>query len=235
MQLSSTWFTEGSIDFELQKYRLLAYLQEVNASFGQSRLYPQLADVIFHHNNLVSFRNNKRFLEDQFPKKIDTIDLQHAAIIYEKILADDELMNELENITEYAIKKLKGTIDTGTRIYDLVAEQLLIEPIGILPLYKNEGYVLLRYGNVAETRAYTYTVTLCEEQDARYKGLKLHYIQSWPRSIAHTYEHIKRELVRYNSALTNPAFFCLETPLALPLDETILPVAKRAFVRYLCS
>ena len=80
MQLSSTWFTEGSIDFELQKYRLLAYLQEVNASFGQSRLYPQLSDVIFHHDNLVSFRNNKRFLEDQFPKKIDTNEIYSAQL-----------------------------------------------------------------------------------------------------------------------------------------------------------
>ena len=233
MQLSTTWFTEGSIDFELQKYRLLAYLKEVNEWFGQSKLYPQLSDVIFHYNNLISFRNNKQFLEDQFPKRIDEINLQRVEIIYEKMLADDDLMMELENITQYAITRLKGTIDTGARIYDLVEQQLLIEPIGILPLYKNEGYFLLRYGNFAETRAYSYTITLYEHQMARYKGLKLQYLQSWPRSIVHTYEHIKKELVRAHSALINPAFYCLETPLTLPLDETILPVAKRLFVKYI--
>jgi len=31
--LSETWFAEGYIDFELKKYTLLAYLQEVNKNF----------------------------------------------------------------------------------------------------------------------------------------------------------------------------------------------------------
>ena len=235
MTLSTTWFTEGSIDFELQKYRLLAYLKEVNAYFGASKLYPQLSDVIFHFNNLKSFRENKQFLEQQFPRRMDAIDLQRLEIVYEKMLADDELMNELEHITHYAMAQMKTTIDSGARLYDEVEHQLLIEPIGILPLYKNEGFVLLRYGNYSETRAYNYTVTLFEEQDAKYKGIRLQYLKSWPRSILHTYESIKKELVRYESVLRNPAFYCLETPLELPLDETILPVAKRVLVRYLAA
>ena len=45
--LSETWFAEGYIDFELKKYTLLAYLQQVNKYFNENKLYPQLADVIF--------------------------------------------------------------------------------------------------------------------------------------------------------------------------------------------
>ena len=60
--LSETWFADGFIDFELKKYTLLAYLQEVNKYFNQAKLYPQLADVIFHYNNLVAFRENKKYL-----------------------------------------------------------------------------------------------------------------------------------------------------------------------------
>ena len=44
--LSETWFAEGYIDFELKKYTLLAYLQEVNKYFDANKLYPQLADLI---------------------------------------------------------------------------------------------------------------------------------------------------------------------------------------------
>ena len=235
MTLSTTWFTEGTIDFELQKYRLLAYLKEVNDCFGQARLYPQLSDVIFHYENLLAFRQNKRFLEEQFPRRIDEINLQRVEIIYKKMLADDELMNELENITVYAEKKLKSTIEAGTEIYDLVARQLTIEPVGILPVYKDEGYFLLRYGNYQEVRAYRYTTTLFEEKAARFRGLRVSYLQSFQYSISHTYRHIKNELIRYHSALHNPAFYCLETPLQFPLDETILPIAKRALVRYLAT
>lgn len=233
MQLSNTWFTEGIIDFEWQKYRLLAYLKEVHECFNASKLYPQLSDVIFHYENLLAFQQNKRFLEDQFPKTIDTIDIRKAEIVYEKMLADDALMNELQDIADYALRKFKGTIDDGAGIYDFVEQQMTIEPVGILPVYKDEGYIILRHGLFKETRAYNYTVTLFEHKSARYKGLKLEYLQSWPQSLVYTNELIKKELVRVRSVLQNPAFYCVEMPLQLPFEETILPIAKRVFVKYL--
>ena len=65
-KLSDTWFAEGRIDFELKKYTLLAYLQEVNRYFNENKLYPQLADIIFHYNNIVAFRENKKYLQEHF-------------------------------------------------------------------------------------------------------------------------------------------------------------------------
>ena len=62
-QLSDTWFAEGYIDFELKKYTLLAYLQEINKYFNENKLYPQLGDVVFHYNNLVEVRENKMLAE----------------------------------------------------------------------------------------------------------------------------------------------------------------------------
>lgn len=235
MTLSETWFVEGTIDFELQKYRLLAYLKEVDQYFHQSKLYPALGDVIFHYNNLVAFRENKRFLQEQFPRRIDQVDLERVEVIYERMLADDELMGELENITQYATRKLKHRIDNGTELYDFVEGRLVIEPVGILPVYKNEGFVLLRYGHHTETRAYSYTITLFEHQAARFKGMRMQYLSSWPRSVVYSYENIKMELLRMQTALQNPAFYCIETPLQLPLDETILPIAKRMLVKYLSA
>ena len=38
--LSETWFADGYIDFELKKYVLLAYLQEVSKCFNENKLYP---------------------------------------------------------------------------------------------------------------------------------------------------------------------------------------------------
>ena len=78
-RLSETWFAEGYIDFELKKYTLLAYLQEVNKYFDQNKLYPQLADVVFHYHNLVAFRENKKFLQEHFPKKMTGIQMDQFA------------------------------------------------------------------------------------------------------------------------------------------------------------
>ncbi len=235
MNLSETWFVEGTIDFELQKYRLLAYLRDVDALFGRRELYPQLSDVIFHHDNLVAFRKNKQFLQDSFPKRLSDVDMRKAELIYERMLADGELMEELESITAYALRRIKRTIDTGAGIYEEVERAMEISPVGLLPVYKDEGYLLLRWGGHAETRAYSYSVTLFEQGDARYKGLKMQYLASWPRSMVWTPQQIKTELIRSRTALHNPAVYSMETALELPLAETILPVAKRMFVKYLAT
>lgn len=233
MNLSETWFMEGYVDFELQKYKLLAYLQEVNRCFDQTKLYPQLSDIIFHHNNLIAFRDNKKFLQDQFPKRIDQVNMQRLELTYEQMLADDEVMKELENITSYSLELMKGTISNGAEIYEFVEKQTRIEPVGILPLYKNEGYMLIRYGQYSEVRAYVYNITLFEHKDARYKGIRVQYMDSWAKSIVNTYENIKREIIRNVRTLPNPAVFSVETELSVPLDETLLPIAKRMLVRQL--
>src|ERR1700734_825177 len=93
--LSETWFAEGYIDFELKKYTLLAYLQQVNKYFDENKLYPQLADIIFHYNNLLAFKTNKQYLQEQFPKKFTGIQLQKLELLYGQMTEDDELMQEL--------------------------------------------------------------------------------------------------------------------------------------------
>ncbi|HXS37121.1 MAG TPA: hypothetical protein VN721_10505 [Flavipsychrobacter sp.] len=233
MKLSETWFMEGYIDFELQKYKLLAYLQEVNKYFTENKLYPLLSDIIFHYNNLVSFRDNKKLIQDKFPKRLDQLNAKELELIYEKMLADSELMQELERITQYAVNEMKGTIDNGAEIYELIEKQLRIEPVGILPLYKNEGYMMLRYGQYSEIRVYAYNITLFEHQSARYKGIHLQYVDSWIKSITNTYEQIKKDIVRAIRTLPNPAVYSVESSLSVPLDETLLPIAKRMLVRYI--
>lgn len=233
MNLSETWFIEGDIDFELQKYKLLAYLQEVQTYFNETKLYPKLSDLIFHYNNLTSFRKNKKLLQDHFPKRIDQVNAEKLELVYQRMLADNELMQELENIILFAIENIRPVIEDGTGIYEFVEKQLHIEPVGILPLYKNEGYVLLRYGNVQEVRVYSYTITLYEHKDSRYRGIKMDLINSMKGGVIYTSEMIKREIIRNNPQMPNPAVYSIDTEYSFPLDETLLPIAKRLLVQYI--
>ena len=43
--LSTNWITEKHIDFEYKKYVLLGYLQHVNESFTENKLYPSLSEL----------------------------------------------------------------------------------------------------------------------------------------------------------------------------------------------
>src|ERR1700712_3250229 len=114
--LAETWFAEGYIDFELKRYTLLAYLQEVNKYFHEQKLYPQLADLIFHYNNLVSFRENKKYLQEKFPKQLTELNMARLEVLYERMIADNELMDELENIINFSAEKMKTAITSGTEI-----------------------------------------------------------------------------------------------------------------------
>jgi hypothetical protein len=234
--LSETWFADGYIDFELKKYTLLAYLQEIHRYFNENKLYPQLADIIFHYNNLAAFRENKKYLQEQFPKKLTGIQIEKLQILYEQMIQDDELMQELEEIINYATQEIKQTISNGTEIYEFVEDKLLIFPVGLVPLDNQEGYFFLSTGtHSASTRIYQYRLSFFEKHDEKYRSIRTEYIDTWTRSIANTYENIKAELIRLKTDLPNPAVYSIETELKFPVDETLLPIAKRSLVRYISN
>ena len=232
-QLSETWFAEGRIDFELKKYTLLAYLQEVNKYFNENKLYPQLADIIFHYNNIVAFRENKKYLQEHFPKKLTGIQMEKLQILYEQMIEDDELMQELEDIIHYSASRIKRTIHNGTEIYEFVEEKINITPVGLIPLDTKEGYFFLSSGNIKSTRVYHYRLSFFEKHDEKYRSIKTAFVDNWVRSISSTYEHIKAELIKQRKDLPNPAVYSIETELAFPIDETLLPIAKRSLVKFI--
>lgn len=233
--LSQTWFADGYIDFELKKYTLLAYLKEVNRYFNETKLYPQLADIVFHYNNLVAFRENKKYLQEQFPKRLTGIQIEKLQLLYEQMIEDDELMQELETIIHFSITTMKATIGNGTEIYEMVEQSLQIQPVGLIPLDNREGYLFLRSTAGKETKVYQYRLSFFERHDEQYRTLKTSFIDSWTSGFVNTYEQIKGELIRNKTDLPNPAVYSVETNLSYPVDETLLPVAKRSFVKFLTN
>jgi len=233
--LSETWFADGYIDFEQKKYTLLAYLQEINRYFNQHMLYPQLADVIFHYNNLVAFRENKQFIQQHFPKRLTALNMEKLQLLYEQMIADDELMQELESIIHYAMSKMNNTIKEGTEIYELVEDSFNIAPVGLIPLDSQEGYLFLSDGRRRDTLVYEYRLTIFERHDEKYRGIHTQYIEAYQKNLVYSCEHIKTLLIRQRKKLPNPAVYRIDTQLAFPLNETLLPVAKRCLVKYIAQ
>lgn len=233
MTLSETWFVEGNIDFESKKYTLLAYLQRINAYFNENKLYPHLSDIIFHYNNIIAFKDNKRFLQQQFPKRLTGLQIQKLEILYEEMIADSELMQELEAITRYAVPKIKNTIDWGTEIYSTVEDKLSIYPIGIQPLENTEGYFFLSQEGYRYTKVYYYYLSFFEKQNDKYRALKAQFVDEWERNFVNTFENIKISLLKKRTNVPTPAVYAIEVKSAFPMEETTLPIAKRSFVRYI--
>ncbi len=159
--------------------------------------------------------------------------LQKLQVLYEKMIEDDDLMKELEDIILYASKTMETTISNGTEIYELVEDKMTIAPIGLIPLDLNEGYFFLSSTMDKNTRVYQYRLSIFEKHDEKYRSIKTEFIDNWHRNIINTYENIKSELIRHRTMLPNPAVYAIDVALGFPVEETLLPIAKRSLVRYI--
>ncbi len=231
--LNPNWITEGRIDFEYKKYVLLSYLQSTQKKFSENKLYPFFQDLIAHQQNLIFFREQKQFIQDHLPKTIDGIDIKQQKINYKIAEPDPDALAEIENIIDFAIPKINNQIQIAKHIYDETDQQILIDTVGIVPVYNDEGYLLFRTEKRSDILVYLYELSIFENNHETYRALKTTYFETYPHTIFNYNEAIKTDLIKKNTALPNPATFVLHCKLDLPFTETVLPVAKRRFVRFL--
>ena len=231
--LSVNWFIEGSLDFEHKKYQLLAYLQQINRHFNKTKLYPDLNDLIFHYNNLLRFKENKSALQRAFPERLTNADIEAVKLTYEKMVKDDSLMQEIEHIISYSLRKIDPAIKEGKEIYDFVESRLKIEPIGVIPLYPYHGYLLLSNGEERSTSVFEYQVTIFENHNEKYRGINTTFITSFERNFIYTPEAIRKELIQARREVPNPAVYHVGTDISFPLEQTLLPLAKRSLIKHI--
>lgn len=233
LQLHKDWFTQGWVDFELKKYTLLAYLQDVRNEFAATRLYPVFGELIDHHRNLSEFMRNKQKMQSGFAKDLKGIDLETGTLVYHESLQDDPSMAQLAEIAEYSLPLLRDHVEEGKTIFDFIEQKIEIEVVGVMPLYRDEGYFLLRSGSAADVNAYAWQATVIEKADERYRAIRTEFVGHFRYSMTNTFETIKMELVRNRKEMPNPATFSLVSPLQIPEQEAFLPIARRKFMRFL--
>lgn len=234
-KLSKDWITNGLIDFEYKKYILLAYLQHVKGNFDEVKLYPALSDLLERYQEALTFQKRKNLMKSGFPKEISRIDLEKIKVLYQEMIEDSDLMNQLEEIVEYALLKMNDTLLLGKEIYEQVEAKLKIEPIGIMPLYVDEGYVLMELGNSKQTDVYQYRVAKFSYSGEGYTSIYLDFLESIRRGIGDTFEGIKLQLIRAYKTLPNPATFLINSEQQFPVKETLMPITKRLVLQTVSS
>jgi hypothetical protein len=209
-RLRPGWFLHGLWDEEYQRYRLLAYLKHVQAAFFAQRLYPPLSDLIESYEEL---RNLAQ--------------AQQATAVLE------DSTDTLYRIIQFAIPKLEESIQEGQQIYDLIERHLQVEVVGLIPLYKAEGYLFLRRGGEKVVRAYRYEIRPIQDKEGLV-GIRLEPVEEFVFSILATPFTILRErLLKAHKDLPTPLTLVVESPLEVPLQETLLPIIKRNLPRWI--
>ena len=234
-KLTHDWLTDGLIDFEYKKYILLSYLQNVKNSFDKTELYPHLADLVHHYQNLVALKENKENLTKNFPAKAEGLDMKKLEIIYHELIQDDEIMKELGDIIEYAVPMFKNSLEEGKEIYEFVESNCELSPVGLLPLYVDEGYLFIHTSTSSDTSIYRYQVTLIQQASENYRGIHVSFVEKLTKGIGETYETLKTGIIKKFKDLPNPATFIIHSKLHFPFTPTLVPVAKRLLVRYISA
>ena len=225
--LPKNWITEGLIDFEYKKYQLLAYLQEAEREFRAVKLYPVLGDLIEHHRTLNELNSGRTELRNLFPKALNGIDFSTAQLKYEAKVEEDSLMQEINQITSYALPKLKHQIEEGKAIYDFVEELVEFEPVGIQPLYNREGFILMTQESTVDVHAFRYKSSYLQMAGEKFRSITLWLVGIFQKSLFTTLERLKMQLIQEVKELPNPATWRLHSPHAVPLEETLIPISKR--------
>jgi hypothetical protein len=235
VELKQDWLTDGYIDFEYKKYLLLGYLQQVDQEFDARKLYPTFSDLIDHYRNLEVLREQKKLLTKGFPKEISKVDLENLKFEYKSIVKDDSVTQDIDEIISFAMPEIRSKLSLGKEIFEEVEAKINIFPIGIQPLQAGEGYLLLSDYLKRIVNVYYYNITIFENAMSKLRGIHTKLINQYDITISNTYENIKYNIIKEIRDIPAPATYALEFKKSFPLDETMLPIAKRVFVRYVTA
>lgn len=224
--LPSDWLTQDHLDAEYKRYVVLAYLQGVRQRFAQNRLCPDLPDLQRHYTDTLCFRRGKGTLNAAFPKRVAGISGPPPRIDYEFERPDDPLMQEVDAIVSFALPQFQQTLTEGRQRWADVAATLTFEPVGLLPLHRDEGYVFLHYTHAAELSVYQYRLTLYDDNVPGGRHVRWLLRDRLRRSLSTTFERLKVDMARRYD-LPNPAAFRVESREQLEEQETILPITQQ--------
>ncbi len=232
--LNPNWFTEGILDAEYKRYILLAYLQEVEKEYKCSRIFPALQNLAINAKSMQDFKDQCESLSASFPKSLTGFDPKSGQLQYTASVNDPQLLAIINEIIDYSLPKIALKLQEGKEIYDTVENLIEIEPLGIIPIYKDEGYLFIQSDGETHMDIYTYKISFLEEGKSD-RILETTFLKRTKRTISNTFYGIKEKLIKEFQNLPIPATYVITSHLSFPKEATLLPVAKRLFVRKLVT
>ena len=179
--LSVEDFLTAGPDMERAQYKILAGLRAVKEDFARTIIYPHLSDLIELHASLSRLRSQLDEIRGALPTEIASIDLEKNEVVHREQARDFGPMGHLGELIEWAIPRLRETIEEGRTIFEFVDSSLRLEEVGILPNYTEEGYLMVPDGEANELCVFRYALSIVTRADERYRGLKTTIAQTAAR------------------------------------------------------
>ena len=234
MGLSLELFLTASNDIETTQYRFLNELKEVRRAFSDNVVYPHLGTLVSLYDNLKTLLEQLDRSRGSMPGDITHIDSESLSPAYTNRFLHEDHMGSLEEIITWALPFIQDAIEEGRTIYEFVDQHMVLEEVGIIPAYVEEGYVLIPDKKSRQLHVLRYQLSIFTGKDENYRSLKTTHVRALPSGeVVRDPGSIKLQLVSDNRDLPNPATFSFATDLDFPFEPTMLPIAKRKLMRHL--
>jgi len=235
-KLNVDLFTQVRSDFEKRQYQVLSVLKKITNDFQRNCIYPHLSHLIDIYRMLNEIRQRLEDLKNKFPKRIKKIDFLNSKIEHEVIFEDNSDLQQVERLIEWALPYIKAKIEEGKTIYEFVSDEIVLEEVGIVPNYTDEGYMFVPDNEESKLVLYQYEVSIFQRAHDKYRLLKTNFLKAVEQGDARLSPNsVKLALMDEYKELPNPATYSFQTTLNFPFDATIFPVVKRKLLQQLVS
>ncbi|MEZ4695152.1 MAG: hypothetical protein R2832_01945 [Rhodothermales bacterium] len=224
----------GLGDPERAQYLILAQMREARLAFARNAIYPHLSDLIRTFDVLESVFRNLAGLRDGFSGTPVGIDFDMGRLTYDRSQLSGGHLDHVSEFIQWALPRIRETIEEGRTIFEFVDGQLTLEEVGILPSYVEEGYLILPDTERGGYEVIRYELSIFSAAEERYRALRTSHVKHIPvGALVPSPQSVKLDLVCENRMLPNPATYCLRTDIEFPYESTILPIAKRKLMQRL--
>ncbi|WP_069130864.1 hypothetical protein [Rhodohalobacter halophilus] len=232
--LSIDLFTSVQDDVEKRQYIILGELKKVSEQFKFYKIYPHLSRMIELRRVLKDVTARLSDLRSKFPKRIRKVDWVNRTIEHEVIFTSGTDISAVETLIEWALPHIEKVIEEGMAIHEFVESELTVEQVGILPSYKEEGYLFVPDNQHKSLNLFRFEVSIFQSAEDQYRALKTRFLKQIEQARAKLSPgSIKLELIQEKGDLPNPATYAFDTSLDFPFRDTIFPVAKRRLMHIL--
>jgi len=227
-------FVKGRHDPEARQYHVLQSLKDYYGTFSRNHLYPHLSELIELSRVLEALLVSKDSIESHLPQQLKGVDLVNGKLVYESEAIPQDDFGRVAELIQWALPLIRKLIEEGMHIYNFVEDHIRIEEVGIIPMYREEGYWFVPNLEHSQLDLFHYEVSLFTSANERFRTLKTRLLGSVAHArIMRPLESIKLDLVRKYPELPHPATYNCETDLDFPYDQTMLPIAKRKLMKHL--
>ncbi|MFI5204762.1 MAG: hypothetical protein ACHQF2_09730, partial [Flavobacteriales bacterium] len=133
----------------------------------------------------------------------------------------------LEIMYEWAIEaqqKIQTLLAEFEGLKTSIMSEIESTPVGLLPLYRDEGYLLITHGR--DTDVFKYHRKMLFETTHNSRGISSDYFSTYEVSTVNTPQNIKLNLIKCHREIPNTATWSFYAHHTLPLNGTLLPLAK---------